>query len=208
MRTSLGFKAKASWQKYKKARHAIRIFSEKDISKIIKDFEKIEKLPYEKKRPKHEPTESYFHLARQLAECMMRSDNLNWYDHNGYTKMTAPLSNVNVTNECESKRSIVNEKLPQSCATNENKSKRSIVNEPLSQKCSADENELSSTKEYKSECAIKKLKDTKNEVACNMTNILTFLTYLNVEETILTCHVRERACLLKTMNNLRTFLRL
>ena len=25
---------------------------------IIKEFDKIEKLPYEKKRPKHEPTES------------------------------------------------------------------------------------------------------------------------------------------------------
>ena len=121
--TSPGFKAKASRKEYKKARYAIGIVSEKDISKIIKDFEKIEKLPYEKKRPKHEPTKSYFHLARQLAECMMRSDNLNWYDHGCYTKMTALYSNVNVTNECELKRSIINEKLPQSCATNENKSK-------------------------------------------------------------------------------------
>ena len=50
--------------------------SEKDISKIIKEFEKIEKLNYEKKRPKYEPTDSYFHLAIQLAKCMMRSDNL------------------------------------------------------------------------------------------------------------------------------------
>ena len=52
---------------------------------------------------------------------MMISDNLNWYDHGGYTKMTAPYSNVNVTNENESKRSIVNEKLSQRCSTNENK---------------------------------------------------------------------------------------
>ena len=57
---------------------AIGNVSEKDISRIIKDFEKIEKLPYEKKRPKHEPTDSYFHLAKQLAKCMMRSDKLNW----------------------------------------------------------------------------------------------------------------------------------
>ena len=56
--TSLGFNTKARLQKYKKARYAIGIVSEKDISKIIKDFEKIEKLPYEKKRPKHESTES------------------------------------------------------------------------------------------------------------------------------------------------------
>ena len=69
--------------------------------KIIKDFEKIEKLPYEKKRPKHDPTDSYFNLARQLAKCMMRSDNLNWHNHGGYTKMTTPSSNVNVTDEEE-----------------------------------------------------------------------------------------------------------
>ena len=57
----------------------------------------------------------------------MRSDNLNWYNHGSYTEMTYPSSNVNVTNENESKRSIVNEKLAQSCYTNKNKSKRSIV---------------------------------------------------------------------------------
>ena len=109
--TSLGFKTKARSQKYKKARYAIGIVSVKDISKIIKDVGEIEKLPYDKKRPKNEPTESYFHLASELAKCMMRFDNLNWYDRGGYTKMTAPYSNVNVTNESESKRSIVNEKL-------------------------------------------------------------------------------------------------
>ena len=81
-----GFKIKSRSQKHKKARYAIRIVSEKDISNIIKDFEKIEKLTYEKKRPKNEPTESYFHLTRKLAKCMMRYDNLNWYDHGGYTK--------------------------------------------------------------------------------------------------------------------------
>ena len=56
--TSMGFKTKARSQKYKKARYTIRNFSEKDISKIIKEFEKIEKLPYEKRRHKHEPTDS------------------------------------------------------------------------------------------------------------------------------------------------------
>ena len=52
MITSLGFKTKAGSKKYKKARYAIRNVSEKELSKIIKEFEKIEKLPYEKKRPK------------------------------------------------------------------------------------------------------------------------------------------------------------
>ena len=71
---------------------------------------------------------------------MMRSDNLNWYEHGGYKEMIALSSNCNVTNEGESKRSILNEKLSQSLSMNDNKSKYSIVNEPLSQKCSAEDN--------------------------------------------------------------------
>ena len=39
--TSLGFKTKARSQKYKKERYAIGNFSEKYLSKIIKEFEKI-----------------------------------------------------------------------------------------------------------------------------------------------------------------------
>ena len=52
---------------------------------------------------------------------MMRSDNLNWYDHGGYAEQTAPSSNVNFTNEGESKRSIVNKTLSQNCSAKENK---------------------------------------------------------------------------------------
>ena len=62
--TSLGFNTKARSQKYEKARYVIGIVSEKNISKIIQDLEKNEKLTYEKKRPKHEPNESYSSLAR------------------------------------------------------------------------------------------------------------------------------------------------
>ena len=51
--TSLDFKTKARLQKYKKSRYAIGNVSEKNIFKIVKEFEKIEKLRYEKKRPKH-----------------------------------------------------------------------------------------------------------------------------------------------------------
>ena len=87
--------------KIKKARYAIRNVSEKEISKIIKEFEKIEKLPYEKKRPKHEPTLSYFHLVRQLAKCMMIYDKLNRHDHGSYMEMTSLSLNVNVTDENE-----------------------------------------------------------------------------------------------------------
>ena len=66
--TFLGFKTKSRSQKYKKERYAIRNVSEKYISNIIKEFEKIEKLPYNKKRPKHEPTDNYSHLERQLCK--------------------------------------------------------------------------------------------------------------------------------------------
>ena len=109
--TALASNTKVRLSKYKKARYAIKNVIEKVLSKMIKEFEKFEKLPYEKKRTKHKPTESYFHLAREIAKCMMISDKLNWYNHGGYTKITALYSNVNVTNESESKRSTVNEKL-------------------------------------------------------------------------------------------------
>ena len=56
--TSLGFKSKARSHKYKKARYAIVNVSKKNLSKIIREFESFEKLPSEKKRPKHEPTKS------------------------------------------------------------------------------------------------------------------------------------------------------
>ena len=92
--TSLGFKAKIRHQKYKKARCAIGNVSMKDLSNIIREFEKFEKLPYEKKRPKHEPTGSYCYLALQLAKCMMRADTLNWHNYGSCTEMTAPSSPV------------------------------------------------------------------------------------------------------------------
>ena len=75
--TSLGFKAKVRPKKYKKARYAIVNVSKKDLYKIIREFDKFEKLPYEKNRPKHEPTDSYFYLAIQLAKGMMISNTLN-----------------------------------------------------------------------------------------------------------------------------------
>ena len=99
MITSLGFKAKVRPHKYKKAWYVIGDVSKKDLSKIIREFEKFEKLPYGKNSPKHESTDSYFYLARQLAMCMMRSDTLNWHNYGGYTKITAPSSNVNSMDE-------------------------------------------------------------------------------------------------------------
>ena len=90
MVTALDFKTQVRSQKYKRARCAIGNFSEKDLSKIIKEFDKIGKLPYEKKMPKHEPTDSYFHLVRQLAKCMMRYDKLNRNNRGSYIEKTSP----------------------------------------------------------------------------------------------------------------------
>ena len=52
--TALAFKTKVRLPKNKKERYAIRNVSKKDLSKIIKEFEKIGKLPYEKKMTKHD----------------------------------------------------------------------------------------------------------------------------------------------------------
>ena len=84
----------------------------------------------------------------------MRSDKLNWYGHGGYKEMTAPSSNIFVTNE--------------------SKTKRCIVNKIWSQKYSVKENELCFTKKDESKCSNEKQKDAKNEVAYDVTN------YLNV----------------------------
>ena len=129
--TSLGFKPKSRSQRYKKEKYAIINVSKKDPSMIIKEFEKIEKIPYEKKRRKNEPTESYFRLERQLAKCMMRSDKPNWNDHGGYTEMTEPSLNANATDEDESKRIIVHKTVSGNFYTDVSKEKPNIVNKNL-----------------------------------------------------------------------------
>ena len=131
--TALAFNTKVRSTKYKKERYAIGNVSEKDIFKIIREFEEFEKLPYEKKRPKHEPTLSYFHLVRQLAKCTMRCDKLNRHDQDSYTEMTAPSSNANVMDEDESKEIIVHKTLSENNSKDVSESERNIVNENLSQ---------------------------------------------------------------------------
>ena len=117
MVTALYFKTKVRSQKYKKSRCAIGNVSEKELSKIIKEFEKIGKVPYVKRIPKHEPTSRYFHLVRQLAKCMTRYDEHNRHVHGSYAEETAPESNVNVTYKDESKEIIVHETLSQNNST-------------------------------------------------------------------------------------------
>ena len=68
---------------------------------------------------------------------MMRSDNLNWNNHGGYTDMTAPSLNVDVTDKGESKEIIVHKNLSENSSTGVSKSERNIVNVTLSQNNSA-----------------------------------------------------------------------
>ena len=101
--TALVFKTKVRSSKYKMARYTFVNVSEKDLLKIIKEFEKIGKLPYKKRILKHESTPSYFHLVRKLAKGMMISNEQNWHVHVSYAEETAPSSNVDVTDKDESK---------------------------------------------------------------------------------------------------------
>ena len=88
--------------------------------------------------PKHEPTRSYFHLVRQLSKCMMISDQLNLQDHCSYTGKTALSSNVNVTDEDESKEIIVQKTLSENKSKDISESECNIVHETLLQNNSAD----------------------------------------------------------------------
>ena len=101
--TALAIKTKVRPKKYKKARYAIGNVSMKDLSNIIKEFEKNVKVPYVKRIPKHEPTSSYYHLVGCIAECMMRSDEHNRHMHSSFAEETALSSNINVTDKDESK---------------------------------------------------------------------------------------------------------
>ena len=86
--TSLGLKAKSRPKKYKKARYAIGNVSMKNLLNIIGDFEKLPDKIYESRKPKHEPTHSYFYPTIQLAKCMMRADTLKSYKYPVRTNIT------------------------------------------------------------------------------------------------------------------------
>ena len=49
----------------------------KDISKVIKEFEKFRYKGYVRNSTTHELTDSYFYLSRQMTKCMMIYDALN-----------------------------------------------------------------------------------------------------------------------------------
>ena len=109
----------------------------KDLSNKIKELEKIVKVPYLKRIPKHEPTSSYFHLVVCLGECMMRCDENNHHVHDGYEKEMALSLEVNDTDEDESKNSIVHELFDEHSSDNlfmdVSESECNIINETLLQ---------------------------------------------------------------------------
>ena len=100
-------------KKKNKARYDITDVILKDISKIIKEFEKLLYQGYVRKRTKHEPTDSYLYLARYIHKCMMRAHNLNLYVHSVITEMTSTqwitILRVCSSAESESKRVIADE---------------------------------------------------------------------------------------------------
>ena len=132
MVTALAFKTKVRSPKYQKARYAIGNVSEKDLSKIIKEFETIGKVPYLKRIPKHESTPSYLHLVRCVAECMMRSDEHNRHVHGSYAEETDLPYNVNDTDEDESKEFIVHKYVLENLSMYVSESECNIVQKTLS----------------------------------------------------------------------------
>ena len=129
--TYLGLKDKARPNKCKKARYAIGNFSKKDISKIIREFEKLPYESYERKSPKHECTDSYFYLARQIAKCIMRDDSLNLHVYPVRTEMTAteliPTSHICSTDKIKLKEFLVDKTLLQICSMYKDELKGIIV---------------------------------------------------------------------------------
>ena len=95
----------------------------KDLSKIIREFEKSPYESYERKRPKYEPTESYCYLAIQLAKFMMRYYALILHVYPARTEITATkqitTSHVFYTDKSELKEFLVYTNLLQICYTDE-----------------------------------------------------------------------------------------
>ena len=60
----------------------------KNLTKIIKDFEKLPYKVYVQKMPKHEPTDSYYYAAIQPDKCMMRDDAFHFHIDPVITEIT------------------------------------------------------------------------------------------------------------------------
>ena len=135
-----------------KSRYAMGNVIMKDLFKIIREYEKLPYESYERKRPKHQPTNSYFYLARQIAKCTMRADALNSHVYPVGTEITAtewiPTSQVCSTDDSKLKEFLVDKTLSQICFTDEDESKGIIFDE-------------FSTEEDESECVHKNINKQK-----------------------------------------------
>ena len=69
---------------------------------------------------------------------MMRYDEHNWHVHGSYAEETAPSSNLNVTDEDESKEIIVHKNLSENQSKDVSESECSIFHETLSENLSQD----------------------------------------------------------------------
>ena len=94
------------------------------------------KLPYknyERGRPKHEPTDSYFYLEIQISKYMMITDALNSHVYPVRTEITGNrhilILLVCSTDDIESEDFLVDKILLQVCSTDKGESKIIIVDE-------------------------------------------------------------------------------
>ena len=99
--TSLGLKTNVRSNKNKKARYAINNVIMKYLLSMIKEFEKLLYKDYVRKRTKHEPTDSYFYIARQLTKCMMIPDAFNFNVNPVRTEMTGR-QHIMISHVCDS----------------------------------------------------------------------------------------------------------
>ena len=100
--TSMVLKTIRRSKKNKKSRYAITNVSLKDISNIIKEFEKLPYEGYLQKSSKYVTTDGFFYISRQIDKCMVR---LNFPVGPVRTQMTntqkmnnSEISTQNITN--------------------------------------------------------------------------------------------------------------
>ena len=98
--TAMGRNTIVSSKKNKKAMYLITNVSLKEISKIVKEFDKLPYLDYVKKRPKYEPTYSYLYLSIQIAKCILRADNFNSHVNLVRTEMTR-MQDITISQVCD-----------------------------------------------------------------------------------------------------------
>ena len=105
----------------------------KDNSKINKDFEHFPYKGYVLKSPKHEPTEIYSYLSRQIDKRMVRSGAFNLHIEHVRTGIKGMqeilISHVFDMDEIKSKGIIADKHLSQVCSTYKSISESVIINE-------------------------------------------------------------------------------